>query len=108
MTGITFVTFDSTSGLNGEATPRIFVGVASVGKPNVYVSNDAGSSCKLSDSVDHDTCQMSLSGEPIQGTNTSWMAHKGVLSPQEGVLYLSTSDGVGKIAASQYQVANAE
>lgn len=43
--GITWVTFDSTSGSVGKATPRIFVGVADVGRDNVYVSNDAGVTC---------------------------------------------------------------
>ena len=43
--GISFVTFDSTSGSSGNATPRIFVGVASVGSSNVFVSNDGGSTC---------------------------------------------------------------
>jgi hypothetical protein len=44
--GIAWVTFDSTSGTSGTATPRIFVGVASVGTSNVWVSNDAGSTCE--------------------------------------------------------------
>ena len=43
--GITFVTFDSTSGSKGQATPRIFVGVADIGSDNIFVSDDAGSSC---------------------------------------------------------------
>ena len=38
-----------------------------------------------------------ISGSAISGTNTSWIAHKGVLSPQEKALYLSTSDGVGEL-----------
>ena len=45
--GITFVTFDSTSGTTGKATPRIFVGVANVGSDNLFVSNDAGTTCKF-------------------------------------------------------------
>lgn len=44
--GLAWVTFDSTSGSNGTATPRIFVGVANKGSDNVFVSNDAGSTCK--------------------------------------------------------------
>lgn len=44
--GLSFVTFDSTSGKTGSATPRIFVGVANLGSTNVFVSNDAGSTCK--------------------------------------------------------------
>ena len=49
--GISFVTFDSTSGTNGNATPRIFVGGASNGTSNIFVSNDAGSTCKYTDSI---------------------------------------------------------
>ena len=45
--GVSFVTFDSTSGSSGKATPRIFVGVATTGAPNLFVSNDAGSSCEI-------------------------------------------------------------
>lgn len=44
-TGITFVTFDSTSGSSGTATPRIFVGVGNKGSDNIFVSNNAGSTC---------------------------------------------------------------
>ena len=44
--GITFVTFDSTSGTSGHATPRIFVGVANVGSDNLFMSNDAGTTCE--------------------------------------------------------------
>ena len=43
--GVSFVTFDSTSGSSGNATPRIFVGVASLGEDNVFVSEDAGTTC---------------------------------------------------------------
>lgn len=44
--GISWVTFDSTSGTAGSATPRIFVGVANLGADSVFVSNDAGATCK--------------------------------------------------------------
>ncbi|KAI0337030.1 Oligoxyloglucan reducing end-specific cellobiohydrolase [Trametopsis cervina] len=77
-TGITFVTFDSTAGTAGHATPRVFVGVADIGKDNIYVSNDAGATWST-----------------IPGFNNSWIAHKAVLSPKEKILYLSTSDGEG-------------
>lgn len=43
--GISFVTFDSTSGSLGTATPRIFVGVAEKDSESVFVSNDGGSTC---------------------------------------------------------------
>lgn len=45
-TGVSWVTFDSTSGSPGKPTPRIFVGVATIGSDNVFVSNDAGSTCQ--------------------------------------------------------------
>ncbi|EIN14753.1 hypothetical protein PUNSTDRAFT_48495 [Punctularia strigosozonata HHB-11173 SS5] len=76
--GVSFVTFDSTSGSSGTATPRIFVGVASVGTSNLFMSNDGGSSWSA-----------------LSGTNTSWIPHKGVLSPSEKALYISTADGAG-------------
>lgn len=49
--GVAFVTFDSTSGASGAATPRIFVGVATVGSDNLFVSDDAGSTCKHQSSL---------------------------------------------------------
>lgn len=45
--GIAWVTFDQTTGTRGSATPRIFVGVASVGKDNIFVSENAGTTCKV-------------------------------------------------------------
>lgn len=44
--GVSFVTFDSTSGSSDSATPRIFVGVATVGSSNLFMSNDAGNTCE--------------------------------------------------------------
>lgn len=44
--GISWVTFDSTYGTAGSATPRIFVGVANLGAESVFVSNDAGATCE--------------------------------------------------------------
>ncbi|KIP12012.1 carbohydrate-binding module family 1 protein [Phlebiopsis gigantea 11061_1 CR5-6] len=76
--GVAFVTFDSTSGSSGTATPRIFVGVGTNTGSNLFMSNDAGSTWSA-----------------LPGTNSSWMPHKGVLSPAEHSLYISTSDGSG-------------
>jgi hypothetical protein len=45
--GLAWVTFDPSSGSSGSATPRIFVGVVSKGEDNVFVSEDAGNTCKL-------------------------------------------------------------
>ena len=44
--GIAWVTFDSTSGTKGSATPRIFVGVANLNSTNVYMTTNGGSTCK--------------------------------------------------------------
>lgn len=76
--GITFVTFDSTTGTTGSATQRIFVGVASNGTSNVFQSTDGGSTWAA-----------------IAGQQTQYFPHKGVISPTEKVLYVSYSDGLG-------------
>ncbi|KAH9944442.1 uncharacterized protein BXZ73DRAFT_87336 [Epithele typhae] len=76
--GLAWVTFDSTSGTSGTATPRIFVGVANLGANNVFVSQDAGSTWSA-----------------VAGQNHTFMPHKGVLSKAEKALYVSYSDGAG-------------
>ncbi|RAH45293.1 putative endoglucanase [Aspergillus brunneoviolaceus CBS 621.78] len=76
--GIAWVTFDSTSGSSGSATPRIFVGVADAGK-SVFKSEDAGATWAW------------VSGEPQYG----FLPHKGVLSPEEKTLYISYANGAG-------------
>ncbi|PYH87469.1 xyloglucanase [Aspergillus ellipticus CBS 707.79] len=76
--GIAWVTFDSTSGSSGSATPRIFVGVVDTGE-SVFVSEDAGETWSW------------VSGEPQYG----FLPHKGVLSPAEKTLYISYSNGAG-------------
>ncbi|KAJ3823892.1 hypothetical protein F5878DRAFT_532412 [Lentinula raphanica] len=76
--GISWVTFDSTSGSTGKATPRIFVGVANMGSNNVFVSEDAGSTWAA-----------------VPGQNNTYIPHKGVLSPAENTLYVSYSNGAG-------------
>ncbi|KAI5121827.1 hypothetical protein M0805_003261 [Coniferiporia weirii] len=76
--GVSFVTFDSTSGTSGTATPRIFVGVASLGEDNIFVSEDAGETWSA-----------------VAGQNNTFIPHKGVLSPAENTLYVSYSNGGG-------------
>ncbi|KAI0030869.1 glycoside hydrolase family 74 protein [Vararia minispora EC-137] len=76
--GISWVTFDPTSGSSGKATPRIFVGVASNGTSNIFVSNDAGSTWSA-----------------VPGQNTQFFPHKGVFSVAEKSLYVTLSDGAG-------------
>ncbi|KAG9088864.1 Xyloglucanase, partial [Ceratobasidium sp. UAMH 11750] len=77
-TGLAWITFDSTSGKAGTATPRIFVGVANTGSASVFVSNDGGSTWSA------------VAGQP-----TTYMPHRGVLSPSEKVLYLSYNNNAG-------------
>lgn len=76
--GIAWVTFDSTTGSSGSPTPRIFVGVASKGASNVFVSTDAGATWSA-----------------VAGQDTTFLPHKGVLSPAENALYVTYSDGAG-------------
>ncbi|KAK7049315.1 hypothetical protein VNI00_005916 [Paramarasmius palmivorus] len=76
--GVAFVTFDKSSGSSGSATPRIFVGVASNGTSNIFVSENAGSSWSA-----------------VPGQQTRFLPHKGVISPTEKSLYVSYSDGAG-------------
>ncbi|KAG5638389.1 hypothetical protein H0H81_000285 [Sphagnurus paluster] len=76
--GISWVTFDQTSGKAGTATPRIFVGVANKGSTSIYVTNNGGTSWTA-----------------VPGQITNYIPHKGVLSPSEKALYVSYSDGAG-------------
>ncbi|KAG2015598.1 CEL6 protein [Coprinopsis cinerea AmutBmut pab1-1] len=76
--GISWVTFDETSGQSGQPTPRIFVGVANKGSDNIFVSEDGGNTWSA-----------------VPGQNNAFLPHKGVLSPVEQSLYLSYSDGAG-------------
>ncbi|KAJ6627205.1 hypothetical protein B0H10DRAFT_2161291 [Mycena sp. CBHHK59/15] len=78
LVGIAWVTFDSTSGTPGTATPRIFVGVANQGSSNVFVTTNGGTTWSA-----------------VAGQNTTYMPHKGVLSPSEKVMYISYSNGAG-------------
>ncbi|KAI1856026.1 hypothetical protein JX265_011923 [Neoarthrinium moseri] len=76
--GLTFVTFDSTSGTKSGATSRIFVGTADNTTASVYVSNDAGSTWAA------------VAGQPGQ-----FFPHKGKLQPAEKALYITYADGTG-------------
>ncbi|KAG8212805.1 hypothetical protein J3R82DRAFT_11094 [Butyriboletus roseoflavus] len=78
LTGLAFVTFDSTSGAKGSPTPRIFVGVANVGSDNIFMTEDAGETWRA-----------------IPCQNNTYLPHKGILSPAEKVLYISESNRSG-------------
>ncbi|MEV6880443.1 cellulose binding domain-containing protein [Streptomyces sp. NPDC051135] len=75
--GITWVTFDESTGSAGSATGTVYVGVAD--KENaVYRSTDAG-----------------VTWERLAGQPTGYLAHKGVLDAEHGYLYLAYSDTGG-------------
>lgn len=75
--GITWVTFDESTGTAGSATRTIYAGVAD--KDNaVYRSTDAGATWSR------------IAGQP-----TGYLAHKGVLDAKNGYLYLAYSDTGG-------------
>jgi xyloglucan-specific exo-beta-1,4-glucanase len=76
--GLSFVTFDSTSGTTGGATSRIFVGTMDNITASVYVSNDAGSTWTA------------VANQP-----KTYFPHKCKLQPTEKALYLTYSDGAG-------------
>jgi xyloglucan-specific exo-beta-1,4-glucanase len=75
--GVTWVTFDPTSGAAGTVTKTIYVGVADKANP-VYRSIDGGATWA-----------------PLAGAPTSYLAHKGVYDAVNGMLYISTSDTGG-------------
>ncbi|MFG2100759.1 cellulose binding domain-containing protein [Micromonospora echinaurantiaca] len=75
--GLTWVAFDKSTGTAGTATQTVYVGVADKENP-VYRSTDGGASW-----------------ERIPGQPTGYLAHKGVVDPVGGFLYIATSDTGG-------------
>ncbi|MEO3929387.1 cellulose binding domain-containing protein [Micromonosporaceae bacterium B7E4] len=75
--GVTWVSFDKSTGTAGTATQTIYVGVADKENP-VYRSTNGGTSW-----------------ERIAGQPTGYLAHKGVVDPVGGLLYIATSDTGG-------------
>ncbi|KAH6955854.1 hypothetical protein BKA56DRAFT_681308 [Ilyonectria sp. MPI-CAGE-AT-0026] len=82
--GLTFITFDSTSGTTGGATSRIFVGTADNITASVYVSENAGSTWTA------------VANQPAK-----FFPHKCRLQPDEKALYLTYSDGTGPYDGTQ-------
>jgi hypothetical protein len=75
--GVTWVTFDKSSGTAGSTTQIIYVGVAD--KQNtVYRSTNGGTSW-----------------ERVAGQPTGYLAHKGVYDHVNDILYIATSDTGG-------------
>ncbi|KAG8710306.1 hypothetical protein FRC11_004653 [Ceratobasidium sp. 423] len=92
--GIAWITFDSSSSSSGTATSRIFVGVANTGTASVFVSNDAGATWSA-----------------VAGQNTTFMPHRGVISPSEKVLYVTYNNNAGPYdgttgAIAKYYISN--
>ena len=92
--GLTFVTFDPTSGLTNGATSRIFVGTADNTTASVYVTEDAGSTWAA-----------------VPGQPGKYFPHKGRIQPAEKALYLTYADGTGPYdgtmgAVYRYDIAN--
>ena len=77
-TGISFVVFDPTSGANGQASRRIFVGATDAGTPHLYRSDDAG-----------------VTWAPVQGQPRDSLLPVRAELDSQGVLYIAYSNGVG-------------
>ncbi|TDC70413.1 xyloglucanase [Micromonospora sp. KC606] len=75
--GLTWVSFDKSTGTAGSATQTIYVGVADKDNP-VYRTTNGGTTW-----------------ERIPGQPTGYLAHKGVVDPAGGYLYIATSDTGG-------------
>ena len=84
--GVTWVTFDPSSGTAGSASQIIYAGVADKANP-LYRSTDGG-----------DTWA------PIPGAPAGYLAHKGVYDAQNDLLYIATSDTGGPYDGSKGQV----
>jgi xyloglucan-specific exo-beta-1,4-glucanase len=83
--GLSWITFDPTTGTAGNATQTIYVGVADKGN-SVYRSTDGG------------TTWAAVAGQP-----TGYLPHHGVLS-STGKLYITYSDGVGPYDGAKGEV----
>ncbi|MFG2059210.1 cellulose binding domain-containing protein [Micromonospora sp. NPDC048930] len=75
--GLTWVAFDKSTGTAGTATQTVYVGVADKQNP-VYRTTNGGATW-----------------ERIAGQPTGYLAHKGVVDPVGGYLYIATSDTGG-------------
>lgn len=85
LVGLSWITFDKSTGTIGNATQTIYVGVADSAS-SIYRSTDGG------------TTWSALSGQP-----TGYLPHHGVLS-STGDLYITYSNGVGPYDGSKGEV----
>jgi hypothetical protein len=83
--GISWITFNPSTGSSGSATQTIYIGVADTGN-SVYRSTDGGATWSA-----------------VPGQPTGFLPHHGVLS-STGILYISYSNGVGPYDGSSGDV----
>jgi xyloglucan-specific exo-beta-1,4-glucanase len=84
--GVVWVAFDQSTGTAGSPTKSIYVGVADL-QNTVYRSTDGGATWTR------------IAGQP-----TGFLAHKGVVDPVNGFLYIATSDKGGPYDGSSGDV----
>jgi hypothetical protein len=84
--GVVWVAFDQSTGTAGSPTKSIYVGVADL-QNTVYRSTDGGATWAR------------IAGQP-----TGFLAHKGVVDPVNGFLYIATSDKGGPYDGSSGDV----
>jgi photosystem II stability/assembly factor-like uncharacterized protein len=84
--GVVWVTFDGRTGSPGAATQTIYVGVADL-QSTLYKTTDSGATWSR------------VAGQPV-----GFIAHKGVLDPVNGFLYIATSDKGGPYDGSHGDV----
>ncbi|WP_442950517.1 X2-like carbohydrate binding domain-containing protein [Paenibacillus sp. FSL R5-0912] len=85
LVGLSWITFDKSTGTSGNATQTIYVGVADTAS-SVYRSTDGGATWSA------------LPGQPV-----GYLPHHGVLS-STGDLYITYSNGVGPYDGSKGEV----
>ena len=92
--GIAWVTFDP-SAKNDQGTSRIFVGVASMGTDNIFVSEDNGVNWSAVAGQNNANIPHHGMFTILNIDNMLLNAHVGVLSPAERALYVPYVNGIG-------------
>ncbi|MFG1807724.1 xyloglucanase [Streptomyces sp. NPDC049040] len=84
--GLVWVAFDKSTGRPGRTTKTIYVGVADRDDP-VYRSTDGGTTWA-----------------PLPGAPTGYLPHRGVVDPDNHLLYIATSDDIGPFGGGKGDV----